>query len=110
MTSFGVEWDTNVLVFLPGKKLPEGTVIKVPFYRNRENTVTMTLETWQSKQEDDCLVSLEVQFGPFESKDEKQFSIEEYRKTCGGFMELWKHIINSKKVQIRGERYDILIY
>lgn len=110
MTSFGVEWDTNVLVFLPDKKLPEGTVIKVPFYRNRENTVTMTLETWQPKREDGCLVSLEVQFGPFESKDEKQFSIEEYRKSCGRFVEVWKRIINSKKVQIGENYYDILIY
>lgn len=115
MTSFGVEYDTNILVFFPDRRLPEGVIEKIPIPIHKN--LTMTLEGWKrddleigEDRSKDCLYSLEIQMGPFISEDEKKFNINDFSQLCEKFTKTWNAIINEKKVNIMGTKYDIVIY
>jgi len=112
MTSYGVEFDTNLLVFLPTKKLPYGVKIKIPFFKDEK--LEMTLETWTPEDKKnsvlDCLVSLEVQMGVFRSNDDKKFETDDFKLQCSEFIKKWNKIIDTKKIQIGDKEYDIVIY
>lgn len=112
MTSFGVEYDTNILVFLPDRRLPQDLKIKIPFLR--DDKLSMTLEYWHPQERKvssrDCLVSLEAQMGIFTSDNPRKFNIEDFQKMCTVFTKNWNTMIDRKKISINNVDYDIVIY
>jgi hypothetical protein len=109
MSSFGIEWDTNVLVYMPGNKLPEGIVQKTPVIFGKNWTIT--LEGWhpEGQSAQDCLYSLELQLGVFKSKTVDTFNIEEFRQACADFTKYWNNIIDKKSVTIGKNAYHLVI-
>jgi hypothetical protein len=109
MTSFGIEWDTNVLVYMPGNKLPEGIVQKTPVIFGKNWTVS--LEGWhpEGQSPKDCLYSLELQMGVFKSADTSVFNINEFRQSCLDFIKYWNNIIEKKTVMIGKNTFHLVI-
>lgn len=114
MTSFGVEWETNILVYLPENRLPSDVKEKLPFYNNDAYKISLTLESWHPEDrkntKEDCLVNLEAQLGPFNTFADDLFDLVEFKRSCSLFSENWKNMIKNKKVKIKNNLYDILIY
>jgi len=111
MTTFGVEWETNLLIFFPENKIPLELSVKKPYDTGIPFT-TLSLENYSPyRTPSDCLTNIEVQMGVFESKSEDVFEIKEFKKICNIFSTFWEGIINDKKIILNnGKFYDVLVY
>lgn len=119
MTSFGVEFDTTALVYIPGGNLPEGVIEKTPAVG--QGSWTLSLEgTNPAKKRSgdsdaiptgtDCLYSVEAQMGVFRSPNEKTFNIDAFIQTCSEFKTEWEEMMTSHTITIANKPYDLLTY
>jgi hypothetical protein len=119
MTSFGIEWETQALIFLPEYELPEGIVSKSPAITGENWSLSFEyinmpeVRTGVYKREDetiDCFYNIEAQLGVFKSEKEKIFNIKSFMKSCFLFGQMWKQMVATKSLTLKGKEYDILSY
>jgi hypothetical protein len=110
MTSFGIEWETQEIIYynpkylLNGKGIWSETVID-----NSEQKCNIACEQWEGADEYDpelCTHNLEVRLGVFYGNT-NTFNTYEFTKACDKFMTYWKDIIKQKKITIREIDHDI---
>lgn len=105
MTEFGVEWDTNVLAYIPPDDVPN---ISRNFYTS--GYISVTLESWKYAKQSKCIASLEAQMGVFRTKNPEEFNVDEFFEVCENFTRFFAKIATKRRVQISGKIYDVLIY
>jgi hypothetical protein len=117
MTSFGIEWEPNALIFLPDRRLPENIIEKQSAVIGTDWKGSITLEGWWIKHDkiakttnDDCLLNLEVNLGVFKSENENQFNLADFQNSCNNFKLFWNNIINTHQLIINQQPYEILSY
>lgn len=105
MTEFGVEWDTNVLAYIPSGDI---SLVNRGFYK--KGYISVTLESWKYAKQSKCIASLEAQMGVFTSKNPEKFNVSHFFEVCENFTQMFAKIASKRKVQISGKQYDVLIY
>ena len=122
MTSFGIEWDTQALVFVENQKktwqLPEkGTVYQ-------DGKMKITTEDWSmlnyidaTDYPDSCKQTLEFALGVFYDDKPNSFNIDEFQTVCDQFRTFWYNLINSddksfliNRGKFKGSRAHVLTY
>ena len=115
MTSFGIEWDTNVLIYLPEQKLPDGIIAKNTAVEGDKWSISLEHIRFQDirkevpETEKDCMYSLEAQIGVFESKENK-FNIGDINSSIRNFKGMWNTLLREGKITINNVPYPILTY
>jgi hypothetical protein len=105
MTSFGIEWDTQILLFIPDiGKLPDKTVI----YKNDALNLLISAEDWTmfkntTPPPDACLQTIEIILGVFYSNDKDNFNLSSFEENCTNFVHFWN------KVNAEGRTLDITL-
>lgn len=96
MTSFGIEWDTQSLLFIPDiKKLPDKTVI----YKDDSLKLLISAEDWglfkkRQPPPDACLQTIEIILGVFYSDDKDAFNLTSFNEYCAKFQQFWNNLNN----------------
>ena len=96
MTSFGIEWDTQILLFIPDSdKLPDKTVI----YKDNDLNLLISAEDWTifkntTPPPDACLQTIEIILGVFYSADKNTFNLSSFKENCKKFEEFWDKVNN----------------
>jgi hypothetical protein len=96
MTSFGIEWDTQILLFIPDSgKLPDKTVI----YKDADLNLLISAEDWTmfkntTPPPDACLQTIEIILGVFYSDDKNTFNLSSFNENCKKFEYFWDKVNN----------------
>lgn len=104
MTSFGIEWDTQTLLYMNLKKgiiLPDKTVLYTEIDKSSQTKIILSAEDWSltpKNKEEACLKTIEVILGVFRSTDPENFNYTDFRKSCQRFYKLWKNIEETLKI------------
>ena len=113
MTSFGIEWDTSLLVYT--KHGDESLIEKAPIVKGDKWAISFeSYHAGKNRQteagilESDCTKSIEAQLGVFRSKKDDYFDTTELCKTLRIFQTYWKNIIEEKKINVKGGEYNVL--
>lgn len=116
MTSFGIEWDTNALVY----NLPPGTREKEPILEGDKWTITLESQHFKKTRDGvksgdnlitDCGYNIEVQIGVFTSDNETQFNSKEIMRGCFNFNKaVWEPIHKTKSLTVGEKNYQVVSY
>lgn len=131
MTSLGIEWDTQGLIYLGGdniytndteyklqQQLPNEYIEKTPAVKGDKWSISLEMINLNKNRTksniqpvlSDCLYSLEAQLGVFRSSNEKMFNIDEFFETCKKFQEYWSQMIDNKYIIINNKKYPVLAH
>ena len=118
MTSYGIEWDTNLLLCEPEDNYLEGRGTIVSFAKDLiklkseewvSDKFTRPDEAWGPHSGDDCMFSVEGIIGPVYSKDPREFNVPEFYELYEMFRRRWSVILNDTYIQdARGRKLHVL--
>jgi hypothetical protein len=97
--SFGVEWDTNALIFIEDS---DNVVVEKGIINYGPNWSITKESYWPNRivTPKDCVASLEAQLGVFYSIHPLKFNGDSYHKTCSEFQKAWMEIIDNTSITV----------